>query len=162
MLEQQDANECFTELQRHLIDGLAKRKSLFFLISFYKSTFAAASVDLNRYFSGEFKVTQKCLDTDEEPEQQSTEKFSQLSCFLSQEVKYIQTGIKEKLNEEIVKNSSKLGRDAKWNKKALISRLPAYVSVQMVRFFYKESSNVTFFLSIRPLTRYISRRVPRC
>ena len=30
--EQQDANECFTELQRHLLDALAKRKSNLYFI----------------------------------------------------------------------------------------------------------------------------------
>ncbi|VDO68840.1 unnamed protein product [Haemonchus placei] len=66
----------------------------------------------------------------------------QLSCFLSQEVRYIQSGIKEKLSGEIEKTSNVLGRNAKWERHVLIDRLPAYVSVQMVRFFYKESSQV--------------------
>lgn len=68
----------------------------------------------------------------------------QLSCFLSQEVKYVQLGIKSKMTEEIEKNSEILGRNARYEKKALIDRLPAYLSIQMVRFFYKEKDKVSF------------------
>ena len=66
----------------------------------------------------------------------------QLSCFLSQEVKYVQLGIKSKLTEEIEKTSEKLGRNAKYEKRSLLNRLPAYLSIQMVRFFYKEQQKV--------------------
>ena len=70
-------------------------------------------------------------------------KFSlQLSCFLSQEVKYVQLGIKGKLTEEIEKHSELIGRNARYEKKALVERLPAYLSIQMVRFFYKEKDKI--------------------
>lgn len=44
--------------------------------------------------------------------------------------------------EELVKMSPTLNRDAKYEKKSLITRLPAYLTVQMVRFFYKEKDKV--------------------
>ncbi|PIO56190.1 hypothetical protein TELCIR_22415, partial [Teladorsagia circumcincta] len=96
--------------------------------------------DIREFFRGRYQVTQKCLESDEEPKQVTSEEFYQLSCFLSPEVRYIQSGIKEKLSGEIEKMSNVLGRNAKWERNVLIDRLPAYVSVQMVRFFYKESS----------------------
>jgi len=40
--------------------------------------------------------------------------------------------------EKITKNSPTLGRDAVYTKTSKVERLPAYLSVQMVRFFYKE------------------------
>ncbi len=42
-----------------------------------------------------------------------------------------------RLNEQITKKSPSLGRDAVYMKKSLISRLPAYLTVQFVRFQYK-------------------------
>lgn len=58
----------------------------------------------------------------------------------------MQLGIKSKMTEEIVKNSPVLNRDAKYEKKTLIDRLPGYLSIQMVRFFYKEKDKVKFAL----------------
>jgi len=48
------------------------------------------------------------------------------------------------MTEEIEKQSEELGRDAKYEKSSLIDRLPAYLSVQIVRFFFKEKENVSF------------------
>ena len=54
----------------------------------------------------------------------------------------MQSGIKSKLTEEITKFSSVLNKDCVYKKETLISRLPAYVTIQMVRFFYKEKDQV--------------------
>ncbi|KAF8386804.1 usp-14, partial [Pristionchus pacificus] len=126
-LQQQDANECFTEVQRHIFDGLKPTET---------------GTKTSDFFRGTYAVTLKNTESAEEPEIKSTEDFFQLSCFLSQEVKYIQTGLKEKMTEEIEKNSPLLGRDCKYSKKALIDRLPAYLSIQMVRFFFKQKDSV--------------------
>ncbi|ETN71098.1 ubiquitin family protein, partial [Necator americanus] len=88
-LEQQDANECFSEIQRMMLSTLSANKEL-------------VGKDIREFFRGKYQVIQKCLESDEEPVQKTTEEFYQV----------------------------------------LIDRLPAYVSVQMVRFFYKESSQV--------------------
>lgn len=77
-----------------------------------------------------------------EPAANSSETFNQLSCFISQDVKYLQTGLKQRLEEKITKRSEALGRDAVFTKSCRISRLPAYLSIQLVRFFYKEKEKV--------------------
>ncbi len=82
-------------------------------------------------------------DAPSEPVQTSTESHLELSCFLNQEVKYLQLGIKSKLTEEVEKESPSLGRNARYEKRSLISRLPSYLCIQMVRFFFKEKSAVS-------------------
>lgn len=47
-----------------------------------------------------------------------------------------------KLIEEVEKHSPSLNRNAKYERKAEISRLPAYLTIQFVRFFFKENSKV--------------------
>jgi ubiquitin carboxyl-terminal hydrolase 14 len=136
---QQDANEFLTELLRVFQQKLIVRES--------SGAVAAAASDRNtsvidRYLGGTFQVTLKNLESADEPIELKTEKFVQLSCFLSQEVKYMQLGVKSKLVEEITKNSTILGRDAKYQRTAEIARLPAYLCIQMVRFFYKERDKV--------------------
>ncbi|CAD5234332.1 unnamed protein product [Bursaphelenchus xylophilus] len=127
--QQQDANECFTELLREF-SGCAD------------VTVDGEKVPVKKFLEGEFDVTMKNLENEDEPILKSKEKFFQLSCFLSQEVRYVQSGIKSKMTEEIEKNSEALGRNCKYEKNTLISRLPAYLSIQMVRFFYKEKDQI--------------------
>lgn len=59
------------------------------------------------------------------------------------DVKYLQTGLKLRLEEEITKFSSSLNRDAQYIKTCRISRLPAYLSINLVRFFYKEKNSIS-------------------
>lgn len=44
--------------------------------------------------AGEFSITMKCVEAENEPVTNSSEKFYQLSCFIEKEVKYIHTGLK--------------------------------------------------------------------
>jgi len=50
----------------------------------------------------------------------------------------MQAGLMGKLTEKLTKYSEVLGRDAVYTKSCRVDRLPAYLTVQMMRFFYKE------------------------
>lgn len=130
---QQDANECLTELLRVLQQKLPRALNT-------KSTHSSL---IDQYFSGEFTCEMKCDEATEETASQSFESFLQLSCFISQDVKYLQTGLKLRLEEKLTKKSSSLGRDAQYTKTSRINRLPAYMCIQLVRFFYKEKEKVS-------------------
>ena len=52
------------------------------------------------------------------------------------------TGLKMRLEEHVSKQSPSLGRDAQYLRTSRINRLPAYLPIQMVRFFYKEKEAV--------------------
>lgn len=80
---QQDANECWCELMKLLQQKLPPKGNA----SAYKSF-------IEQYFGGSFEVTMKCNESDDEPATKSVENFLQLSCFISQEVKYMHSGLK--------------------------------------------------------------------
>ncbi|GAV02338.1 hypothetical protein RvY_12921 [Ramazzottius varieornatus] len=125
---QQDANEAWTELMNNL-----------------KKQLGAATPNSNvvdQYLRGEFAVTMKCKESETEPVVQFREPFLQLSCFINQDVKYLQAGLAGRLRETITKHSETLGRDAEFEKVNKIDRLPAYLTVQLVRFFFKERAAV--------------------
>uniref|UniRef100_A0AAX7V1E8 Ubiquitin carboxyl-terminal hydrolase n=1 Tax=Astatotilapia calliptera TaxID=8154 RepID=A0AAX7V1E8_ASTCA len=84
----------------------------------------------------------KCTESEEEEPIKGKESQLQLSCFINQEVKYLATGLRLRLQEEITKMSPTLNRNALYIKSSKLSRLPAYLTVQMVRFFYKEKESV--------------------
>lgn len=47
-----------------------------------------------------------------------------------------------RLKETITKKSPSLDRDAQYTRISKISRLPAYLTIQLVRFFYKEKNSI--------------------
>jgi ubiquitin carboxyl-terminal hydrolase 14 len=54
----------------------------------------------------------------------------------------MQSGLKSSLQETITKFSPSLNKDAQYEKVSKINRLPAYLAIQFVRFFYKERGSV--------------------
>uniref|UniRef100_A0A8C4X6A5 Ubiquitin carboxyl-terminal hydrolase n=1 Tax=Erpetoichthys calabaricus TaxID=27687 RepID=A0A8C4X6A5_ERPCA len=84
----------------------------------------------------------KCTESENEEPTKGKENQLQLSCFINQEVKYLFTGLRLRLQEEITKMSESLNRNALYIKSSKIGRLPGYLTVQMVRFFYKEKESV--------------------
>ncbi|KAL4237112.1 Ubiquitin carboxyl-terminal hydrolase 14 [Mactra antiquata] len=139
--QQQDANECWTEIVRCLQQKLPAITS-----NTDQNTSASASSSsrgfMDQYFGGEFDVTMKCEETEDETPSNNTEKFYQLSCFIEKEVKYMHTGLRSRLEEHITKNSPTLGRDAVYKKSNKIRRLPGYLTIQFVRFYFKEKESI--------------------
>lgn len=148
---QQDANECWVQMMRVLqqklesIEGDTEMETDTDSAVPPGSQGAAASKKksfIDQFFSVEFETTMKCTEAEEEEPAKGTENQLQLSCFINQEVKYLFTGLKLRLQEEITKHSPSLQRNALYIKSNKIRRLPAYLTIQMVRFFYKEKESV--------------------
>ena len=60
-----------------------------------------------------------------------------VKCNIDNETNYLSEGIKLGLKDDREKNSEQLGRMAKFAGSSAITGLPPYLTVQMVRFFYK-------------------------
>jgi len=130
--QQQDANECWVELL-----GMIKQK----LMSKATEGNPSSSV-VDKYFGLEFATETKCVESEDEPVVKSTEKFLQYSCYIDKDVKYLASGLKNRLQENITKKSAILDRDAEYIKTLKVSRLPGYLTVQMMRFQYKQKDAV--------------------
>ncbi|XP_005995774.1 ubiquitin carboxyl-terminal hydrolase 14 [Latimeria chalumnae] len=140
---QQDANECWLQMMRVLQQKLDQAEQDPPMET--DSDAATASTKKNfidQFFGIEFETTMKCSEAEDEEAKKGKETQLQLSCFINQEVKYLFTGLRLRLQEEITKHSPTLQRNALYIKSSKISRLPAYLTVQMVRFFYKEKESV--------------------
>ncbi|KAH8376986.1 hypothetical protein KR093_002549, partial [Drosophila rubida] len=136
---QQDANECWSEILKMLQQKLRP------LSQQSDSTVAEKKPHnsfIEQFFGGTFEVKMTSDEAPDEPATISSENFLQLSCFISMEVKYMQSGLKSKMKEQLVKNSESLGRDAHYTRTYLVSRLPAYLTVQFVRFQYKGKEGI--------------------
>lgn len=65
------------------------------------------------------------------------EKALKLVCNITIETNHLSEGIKIGLEGVIEKNSDVLGRNAQWKKTLRINRLPKYLCVQFMRFYWK-------------------------
>jgi len=95
---------------------------------------------INNLFCGEFESKTICTESEEEPQLNLTEKFIKLQCFIDNNTRHISDGIKKGFTENVEKRSDKLDRNAIWTKTKLISKLPKYIPVQFVRFFWKQKT----------------------
>uniref|UniRef100_A0A6Q2XLK9 Ubiquitin carboxyl-terminal hydrolase n=1 Tax=Esox lucius TaxID=8010 RepID=A0A6Q2XLK9_ESOLU len=142
---QQDANECWLQMMRVLQQKLEPEEPETPMETDTESGAAVATVKKNfidQYFGVEYETTMKCTESEDEEPAKGKESQLQLSCFINQEVKYLATGLRLRLQEEITKLSPSLQRNALYIKSSKVSRLPAYLTIQMVRFFYKEKESV--------------------
>lgn len=128
-LKQQDANEAWLNICRylHLIKGEDPKRDI-----------------ISQLMSIQMKQTMKCVeDGGEENATITMSEELSLSCFIDQNVKYCLKGIETHLTQEITKRSPKLDRDAKHTTTSTVTRLPQYVAVNFIRFYYKQDKNVS-------------------
>jgi ubiquitin carboxyl-terminal hydrolase 14 len=123
---QQDAEEAFTQL-------------MWCLKKLTNATNQNSNV-ITELFEGEYQSTMKCLDAPDEPVTHSSEKFEKLPCHITEAVNFLYDGLKQGLEEKIEKNSPTLQHTANYLKTFRISKLPFYLNVQFVRFFWKQQA----------------------
>ena len=138
-LQQQDAQECWLQILKVLGSYLSPLQ-LPSPLAPPRAPGAGASDDMScqaslveQFFSGVFRSSYSCTEADEAPSS-SLEKFSQLQCFIEQDVRYLESGIRFGLSGDVDKPSATLGRNAVYRRSSLIHRLPAYLTVQVMRF----------------------------
>ncbi|KAI0975766.1 ubiquitin carboxyl-terminal hydrolase-like protein [Xylaria arbuscula] len=99
---------------------------------------------IERYMSGEFTSELVCDEPTarEAGEQPITSKdaFLKLNCHIDASTNHLRDGIANGLKEQLEKRSEVLGRDAVYTKTSKITRLPKYLTVHFVRFFWKRET----------------------
>ncbi|KAK0655200.1 hypothetical protein B0T16DRAFT_341373 [Cercophora newfieldiana] len=96
---------------------------------------------VEKYMEGEFVSTIEC---DEEAAREAGEQpkitkepFLKLSCHIDATTNHLVDGLTNGLTEKIEKKSEVLDREAVYTKRSKISKLPKYLTVHFVRFFWK-------------------------
>lgn len=92
-------------------------------------------------FEGEFDVKLQCTECEEQPTI-SKEAWKKLSCFISQQVSNLPYGLQKSLDGTLEKESPTLGKTAVYTKTQRVSKLPNYLIVNFVRFFWKQKQQV--------------------
>ncbi|ROV94862.1 hypothetical protein VSDG_07083 [Cytospora chrysosperma] len=131
---QQDAEEAWTNILSQVRNSLK--------ITDKDGSSSVSWVD--KYMSLQFVSKLECDEPEakERGEQpiESTESFLKLNCHIDAETNHLRDGILNGLKEKIEKRSEALGRDASYTKTSKISRLPVYLTVHFVRFFWRRDT----------------------
>ena len=99
---------------------------------------------VDKYLAGRFESVTECNDpgaqeAGEKPIE-SSDVFFKLDCHIGKETNHLQDGILAGLEEQIEKHSPTLDRNALYTKRSRIVRLPKYLTVHFVRFFWKRET----------------------
>lgn len=89
---------------------------------------------------GKYEVTTKCDDAPEEEPTVSHEDFNDLKCNIQGDTNHLREGIKLGLEDKIEKTSPTLGVNANYTRVQRIARLPRYLPVHLVRFFWRKDT----------------------
>ncbi|AEO61059.1 hypothetical protein MYCTH_2310867 [Thermothelomyces thermophilus ATCC 42464] len=131
---QQDAEEAWSQIVSQLRQKLKWPSPT-------EGEIAGATSFVDKYMSGEFSSTLECDDpaAREGGEQPTSAKetFLKLNCHIDGQTAHLRDGLLGGLTEKIEKRSEVLGRDVMYTKRSKISRLPKYLTVHFVRFFWK-------------------------
>lgn len=111
----------------------------------WTSIFSVLTRDLKddavaKYLGGRYETKMVC---DEDPDRApvvGTEDFAKLNCHISISTNYLVDGLQSGLSETLEKNDDALGRNASFTKTRRITRLPKYLTVQYVRFFWRRDT----------------------
>jgi ubiquitin carboxyl-terminal hydrolase 14 len=105
---------------------------------------AAEASFIDSYMAGEFSSVLECDDpaAKEAGEQPvaTKESFLKLNCHIDSSTNHLSEGLKNGLVEKIEKKSDVLGQEATYTRTSKISRLPKYLTVHFVRFFWKRET----------------------
>lgn len=133
---QQDAEEAWSQIVAQLRNKLKVKNG---------EGEAATEVSfVDKYLSGKFESVTECdepaaKETGETPTVTS-DVFLKLDCHIGKETNHLRDGIMAGLEEKIEKHSPTLDRDAIYTRRSRISRLPKYLTVHFVRFFWKRET----------------------
>ena len=141
---QQDAEEAWTQIIAQLRTKLKVQKSSSLVEGTRNSSSTSSESEISfidKFLSGNFHNTLSLTDPEategaEEPII-SEDPFLKLDCHIENTTNHLRDGIMAGLEEKIEKTSPSLARDAVYTKTSRISRLPKYLTVHFVRFFWK-------------------------
>lgn len=147
-LAQQDAEEAWTQIVSQLRQKLKIKDTAATPESSTESSTATqkdAEISfIDKYLAGRFESSLECdepaaKEGGEEPTT-SEDVFLKLDCHINNDISHLRDGIIAALEEKVEKRSPVLERDAVYTKKSRIARLPKYLTVHFVRFFWKREA----------------------
>ncbi len=101
---------------------------------------------IEKLFGIELVNTVKNKETEAEPAKETTEQVLRLSCHIdnnNKPIDHMLEGLKVSLDGDIEKYSDILGRNSIYFKQSKVNKLPSYLTVHFVRFYWKKESTLS-------------------
>src|SRR5271170_868624 len=127
VMAQQDAEECWSQIisiLRTNVKNPDQQKSF-----------------IDTYMAGVMTSSLSCDETTDEPVINTSESFLKLACHIGITTNFMRDGILAALSEKLEKHSDVLDRNTVWTKTSRVARLPKYLVVHFVRFYWKRDTN---------------------
>ena len=96
---------------------------------------------VDKYMGGVYESKLTCDDAPEEEAIFNSEAFYDLKCNIHNDTNHLREGMKIALDEKLEKTSPTLGREATYSRTYRISRLPKYLPIHLVRFFWRADTS---------------------
>lgn len=116
--KQQDAEEAYSQLLNAL----------------------GSAIEIDDLFRVQFKIVTKCLAFPDEAPKVGTEFASKLNCHIDIKTNFLRDGILNGLKETFEKFNDQLQADTEYESTKTITRLPKYLTVHFVRFFWRRDT----------------------
>jgi len=97
---------------------------------------------VEQLFQGTIIDELKCTQNEEEPVTVNTSFFEKLSCHIGNETTNLHQSLVSSMTETIEKHSPSLNIEALYTKTSKINKLPYYLTIQFVRFYWKKEQNI--------------------
>ena len=140
---QQDAEEAWSQI----VSLLRQKLKIKGAIGADGAGSSGASTEISfvdKYLAGKFETTLECDEKEAtdggEEAVKGSDAFLKLDCHISKDTNHLRDGMLAALEEKVEKKSEVLDRDAVYTKTSRISRLPKYLTVHFVRFFWKREA----------------------
>lgn len=92
---------------------------------------------VTQYMAGRMTVVRSCPQAPDEPASTYDEPFTLLSCPITRRTDDLVQGLLAGWDQEINKHSPTLGRTVSYEERSRISRLPRYLAVHFLRFYWR-------------------------
>lgn len=129
----------YTQFGERTEEGYPKQHDAEECMTCLLSSMSSAGIKEIDLFEGKLVTRRHCLETDAEPDSVSSDTFRKLECHIDNTISFLMPGLKLSLQGQVEKHSQVLGREALYSTDTRIEKLPYYLNVQFMRFFWKAS-----------------------
>lgn len=136
----------FLSLFRNVYPQFAEQDSGFYKQQDAEEAFSQILTTLNEtlkigdFFRLSFKIEQKCLVLPEETPKIDYEDSFKLNCHINIKTNFLKDGILDGLKEKIEKHNEALQSNTEYELNRTITRLPKFLTVHFVRFFWRRDT----------------------
>lgn len=145
--KQEDVNPSLFLMQfRHQFPQFAEQERGFYKQQDAEEAFSQllnaldSSINVNDYVRVDFKTVTRCLALPEENPKIDSESSLKLNCHIDIKTNFLRDGILNSLKDTIEKHNDTLQSDTEYEVSKTITRLPKYLTVHFVRFFWRRDT----------------------